>query len=409
MDSSINREEAYSKSLSLLKNCSTRFGFLASLEKSDNYKRIWARDSMITSLAALLTDSKPLHRQVKYSLLTLCKYQHKHGMIPSNVEPFFNKVSYGGSAGRIDSLLWFLIGFGQYVKRTNDRSMLKRCYKKFKRSYSLVHLYEFNEKGFIYVPQGGDWADQYINEGYILYDQLLYYKALEEFIYVRKRLGKDVDKYENILSSLRKKILVNYWLEKRHANSKYVYNKVLYKIFSSKKNYSKPYLLPYFNPSGYGNRFDAFANILALHFNILSDVKKNSLLNYISLNFSSRTKHLIPAFYPVITSKDREWDDLRNNYLTEFRNKPYHYHNGGLWPMLTAFYACYLSHKNKPSALKYLDAINHANSLPSNSWHFHEYLSGKSFRALGTKYMAWNAASSIMAYECIINNKRLFL
>jgi hypothetical protein len=33
--------------------------------------------------------------------------------------------------------------------------------------------WEFNNKGLLYVPLSGNWADEYITDGYVLYDQLL--------------------------------------------------------------------------------------------------------------------------------------------------------------------------------------------------------------------------------------------
>jgi len=53
--------------------------------------------------------------------------------------------------------------------------------------------------------------------------------------------------------------------------------------------------------------------------------------------FTKRTKNLLPAFWPSIREGDAEWKKLRNNYSVRFRNKPYHYHNGGLWPFINGF------------------------------------------------------------------------
>ena len=44
--------------------------------------------------------------------------------------------------------------------------------------FSLMDAWEFNGKHLLYVPQSGDWADEYIQHGYILFDQLLRVWAL---------------------------------------------------------------------------------------------------------------------------------------------------------------------------------------------------------------------------------------
>lgn len=403
----IDRKDAYEQSKNILKECATPHGFKAAAKEKGGYERIWGRDSMVCSLAALLTEDKVLHAQVKKSLLTLLKFQHKHGQIPSNVDVKKKKVSYGGGAGRIDAMLWFLIGFGQYVKRTKDVAFAKCHYEKFKKTIGLMDLYEFNDRGFIYVPKTGDWADEYIQEGYILYDQLLYYKALQEYIYIRRKLRKTTAKQEMDCKKLKKKILVNFILKKKNITSKHVYNKTLFKKSIKKKKYRIPYLLPYFNPSEYGYRFDGFANALAFHCKILTRKKEKEIIKYIKSVFSTNTHFLIPAFYPSITKSDPEWAELIENYSASFKNETHQYHNGGLWPMITGFYASALGEKYPKKAIEYLDGINWANK--KNNWDFPEYLNGKTFARGGKHKQAWSAAAGIMAYETIINEKSLFI
>ena len=53
----------------------------------------------------------------KNTLETLANHQHAIGTIPSNVLISGDKseVSYGGLAGRVDAVTWFVIGVCQYV------------------------------------------------------------------------------------------------------------------------------------------------------------------------------------------------------------------------------------------------------------------------------------------------------
>ncbi len=401
----VDRNEAYENSLKLLYNCSTPNGFVASSEENYNYKRVWGRDSMICSLGALMTKDKNLISQVKKSLLTLIKFQHKQGQIPSNVEVSTKKISYGMSTGRIDATLWFLIVFSQYIKRTSDISFLKKYYENIKRALSICHLYEFNDRGFIYVPKGGDWADEYIQEGYVLYDQLLYYKAIEEFIYLRKKLNKEIKDYGKRLDNLKNRILVNFWFDKGNKNSSYVYHRILFERYSGKKKYQKDYLLPYFNPSGYGFRFDGMGNSLALLFDIVGDKKEKKIRDYIQNNFSKSSKYLLPAFYPPITSKDIEWGELKCSYSSKFKNKPNQYHNGGLWPVVTGFYVASL--KDKEIAGKYLDGINNAN-FPNGEFIFPEFINSKTFKSGGHKKMAWSGVASIIGFNHL-KGRRVFV
>ena len=404
-----DREKAYAKSMEVLFACSTENGFKAAVDSDIHspYNRIWARDSMICSMAALISEDEFLIGQVKKSLKTLLKFQYKYGQIPSNVNIAENKVSYGGSAGRIDPSLWFLIGFSQYIKRTDDIKFLKAHYPQFKKTINLMHLYEFNERNFIYVPKSGDWADEYIQEGYVLYDQLLYYQALKETSYIRKKMGKNTDQVDKKIKTLKKYININFWVLAKNINNENVYNKVVFKKALKKKRHKLNYLLPYFNPSGYGIPFDGMGNSLALNMDILPKEKQQMLKNYIKLNFSKKTDYLMPAFTPPIKPGNYEWEELKSNYSVKFRNKPYEYHNGGLWPLITGFYAAALAKNDTEEAIKYLDGINRANK--KRKWGFFEFENGKTLKPGGTRKQAWSAAAGILAYQTIINHKKLFL
>ena len=56
---------------------------------------------------------------------------------------------------------------------------------------------------------------------------------------------------------------------------------------------------------------------------------------------------MVPAFWPPITENDPEWDQLKANYSHTFKNKPYHYHNGGVWPMVNGFWGMALNRAGK--------------------------------------------------------------
>ncbi|MGM5484129.1 MAG: amylo-alpha-1,6-glucosidase [Nanobdellota archaeon] len=390
--------KAYDKAEKMLENCTNSFGFTAAKNKTSNgkYKRIWGRDSMICSLAALKTNNATLLKAAKKSLITLASYQHEQGEIPSNVDPFKKEVSFGGTAGRVDANLWFLIGFGQYVKKTGDLGLAKRYFPKFRKTIKLVRVHEFNHKSLIYVPMTGDWADEYIQEGYVLYDQLLYLQAFKEFRYLSELLDKDdKKKIDEKINKLKYNINVNYWLVKKNLNKSY--NKIIYE---RALNMKKPYFFPYFNPGGYGSYFDLFANSLSIITGVASDYQENKINSFVRKKFPDS---YIPAFSPVITKKSPLWNILINNYGKFFRNKPYEYHNGGIWPMVLGFYAA----SKKEKGRKILSAINNLNS--KNDWEFNEVFNGKSIKPNGTKFQAWSAAATLLATEVCINGKKVFL
>lgn len=407
-----SRTESYRRSLDLLKMCTTSHGFIASADQQGAYKRVWSRDGIICGLAALMTDDKKLIRGFRKTIDTLMAYQHKLGFMPSNVDPVHKKVSYGGSAGRVDATIWAVIAIGQYYKRTKDKKILKQYYHNIKKIMRVLDIWEFNDKDFIYVPMGGDWADEYINEGYILYDQLLYLQALREYADIRKELGKKNTKQLRKAKNFLELIEVNYYLLRKNSNSPLVYNKVVFEKGIRENLHKKDHLLPYFNPAGYGKRFDGFANVLAMLFDAVSSPVQEVITKHMVHTFTyKKTKQLVPAFWPVIT-RGADFSKLRDRYSVAFRNKPYEYHNGGLWPFINGFYAAAVAETNKTLAREVLDAVNWANARAkkkAHAWGFYEFINGETFNVGGMKHQAWSAAGGIIAYEAAINGKRVFL
>ena len=109
------QNSSYKKALDLLYQASSDDGFLASAVAHSNYKRVWARDGVICGLAALASGDAQLIATFERTLAILARNQHGTGTIPSNVLVTQNheEGSYGGLAGRVDAVTWFIIGVCQ--------------------------------------------------------------------------------------------------------------------------------------------------------------------------------------------------------------------------------------------------------------------------------------------------------
>ncbi len=406
-------EEGYKQAVKILEQCCTPHGLTASPIKKANYQRIWGRDSVIMGIATLYTGNEKLISCFKESLLTLAKYQGKHGEIPSNVSVEEDEVSYGKLTGRVDADLWFVIGCVEYYRHTKDHAFLENIFPAIKKCIWLLGAWEFNLRDFIYVPQTGDWADEYIHHGYILFDQLLYYRALKNYAYGLECIGEECKQYKQKSDRLKKQIDSNYWLLHRKPDKKYIYHEILFKkgkkFFPEQKNY----WLSFFSPVGYGYRFDALANVLVSLFGIAAKTHTKEVDQFINERFGKSTNYLLPAFHPVIDTIDKEWDELQMSFSYTFRNKPYEYHNGGLWPMVTGFYVMDLAKRGKKKlAEKYLEGINEANKKSQQKggkWDFHEFLHGKNFQPMGMRKQGWSAAAAVLGYHAVKNPKKIIL
>jgi GH15 family glucan-1,4-alpha-glucosidase len=386
---------AYNKAIELLQRASSAEGFLASAQDISNYKRVWARDGVICGLSALASGDEKLIETFKKTIETLAKYQHKNGTIPSNVMTTEGEteVSYGGLAGRVDAVTWFIIGVCQYAFYKNDVAFIEEYTDVIERCLKLLEAWEFNNKHLVYVPLSGNWADEYITDGYVLYDQLLRIWALKCYNHFVKR--NDIsEKTEKIIEQIEINFTPNSFGEKYHERA---YNEA--KIFQ--------FMPCSFSPAGYKTQFDAFANALALILNIGSQDFQETITNYF-INLQKQTNfQLIPAFWPPIQTTDIDWQLLKNNCKYEFRNYQNEFHNGGTWAMVNGFYGLALVSKNKKQEAKeLLGHINEINAI--EDFGFYENFNSETEAPNGVKYCAWSAAATVMLHQSIhINFKFL--
>nr|WP_294774254.1 glycoside hydrolase 100 family protein [uncultured Flavobacterium sp.] len=382
---------AYHKAINLLCEVASPNGFLASAENTTNYKRVWARDGVICGLAALASGDEELIAAFKNTLDTLAKNQHSIGTIPSNVliSEEKNEVSYGGLAGRVDAVTWFIIGVCQYAYYKGDAAIISEYNSHIEKGFSLLEAWEFNNKHLLYVPLSGNWADEYITDGYVLYDQLLRIWALKSYNYFAKSEAL-TDKIEKITTQIQINFMPDYHGERYHERA---YNEVEFKDFMPCS----------FSPSGYKTQFDAFANSLAVLLNIGSSEFQNKILDYAD-NLASETKlGLLPAFWPPVFETDEHWNLLKNNCKYEFRNYPYEFHNAGSWPMVNGFFGLALADKGEnQKATKILEKINEANALKEFS--FYENFNTQTTAPNGVSFCSWSAAATVLVHQSLHHN-----
>jgi len=403
-------EEGYEQALALLRACTTVDGFVASPTENHNYRRVWGRDGAILSLAALLSGDHELAETARKTFETLAAHQGPHGEIPSNVDTVSERISYGGTTGRVDADLWFIIGCGEYWRMSGDDAFLEKLLPTIEKVRFLLGAWEFNNRGLLYIPLTGDWADEYLHNGYVLYDQLLYLQAQRSLSHMHAAVhGSDDHLLNEKISRLRHLIRANYWFYGDTPDD--VYHQVLYqKGLQAAAHCAGSHWMASFSPSGYSYRFDAFANVLASLFGVADDSQCSKIDEFISGELVNDELALLPAFYPVIKPVDEDWEELQMMFSYTFKNKPYEFHNGGLWPMVTGFYVADLARRRQTrKARKYLQAIHQANAMTmeGEAWGFPEFVHGEKLTPGGTRHQGWSAAGAVIGHHAL-DEQQLF-
>lgn len=377
-------QEAYNKSVNLLKSLLAgaeheNIGFFASAVDKDNYKRLFARDAFWIFMASILSQDRTLIKGCRDSIRTLARYQREDGAIPSNVS-FDGKISYGIINPRVDSTVLYVIGCIRFARRYPEERILEDFLGSIKKAFTyLENIWENKKYELLFIPRAGNWADEYLQQGIVLYDEVLWYMAVKEYSNVLKKIDKQKsDYYSKKAERIKKLINEKFWIgnsgeDKGHISSrlsnKFDFEKVGYYIhfFYSQDRSS----MQFDYPQGI---FDAFGNILAMLAEIPSKEQSIKIVNFIE-EISLNKYPLIPAHYPFFPE-----ETFRSQKLHQFRFKQFvgHYHNGGLWAWYTGlFVAAMVKNSETKTALKFCEGIMRANNEKKDGLDYYEYHTGK--------------------------------
>lgn len=360
-------------------------GIMATAVEVDNYASIWSRDSMMTGITGLMANDKKIIEGYKASIQSLALYQNSAGQLPSNIS--FNngktKISYGSLVGRVDATTWWIVGVCVYLLNINDEELKNKLEKNVKQALSILDAWEINNRGFIYTPLGGNWADEYITEGYTLYDNVLRYWALE--------VAGNV--YQNEIWTQKAKSIKDLLIENFNITDS-INPKYHSKAFQELKKDKLKYLPLSLSANGYNTKWDMAGNALAL----LLGINENYLemIDYLKELNSEFNHWMLPVFYPIIRETDWQWNLLINNYSYKFKNFPNHFHNGGSWPIFLGWLSLGLrtnGEENIPNQI----LENFESLLAKNqAKNFNEYYVSNTLEPNGTDHLCFSASGYLL-------------
>nr|MBC7611823.1 zeta toxin family protein [Pseudopedobacter sp.] len=385
--------------IEVLNSASSNVGIKASSQETDNYNRIWARDSAVSSLAILTNQITHLYPNIKASIVTLQSAANLFGQIPSNVSTdeggIINGISFGGPVGRTDTSFWWLIMSISYLQQQPDAALRSSIYEQAKIIFRLADSWEFNGKHLMYVPMSSNWADEYVTHGYVLYDQLLRFWALNlASNYFNQQI------WNKKASAIKTAIKQHYLLEAELEDSLYTeaQRKEL-KDFDLEKRF-----IASFSPGDRIEKYDTWSIGLLFLLKIPSQQSGIKLEKAINKIFVEAKGKGIPAFYPLITSDDKLFDFIKLNHHYRFKNHPGHFHNGGIWPVVNGFLISGLKISGfSKTAMLIMDALNQNLINENANVPFTEYFDFFEAKPFGVSNLCFSASGYLLAKQSLIN------
>lgn len=392
--------KGYDEALATLRRNITPLGFSACslsdnevLGTDENYRSVWARDSCMTIMGTVLVEDEEIRRAQRTTLETLLAHLSPVGQVPSNVRIDSGIPDYSGVGGicSVDSGLWFIIGFFNYIRVTGDLQFLRAHLRGLRLAMNWLAAHDSNNDGLLEIPEAGDWTDLFARSYNVLYDEVLWYRCNLCYGRLLEWSGdavRAVD-YFSHANFIRSQILDRFWPDTTRTNQPFA------ALQFSLGDVS--YLLAEITPFGFSWRCDVFGNVLAYLFHVV-DIDKARRTFHFLWGVGANDPFPVACLYPPVNAGDPDWKPY---YATNLLNLPGHYHNGGIWPMVGGFWVRYLHrlglHQLACRELYRLALLNQQGM--QSSWEFNEWAHGRTGKPMGKRYQAWSAASYIRACQ----------
>lgn len=345
------------------------------------YPEPYTRDLMLSILGVLVSDNEELIASYRNVLERLAINQTRHGHIPSMIHDPKN-------LGSSDTTPLFLLATGIFRKFSGEHFFLEAAVE---RSLTWMEYQSPSDEYLIAQQPTSDWRDEQWTIGFSLFVNALTYSYL-----------KMLNHFER--ADLMKKAMEHFTLtggaNPHHLHEGMVVKAKPYYAFWSYKIYSS-------------ERVDLLGNSIAILSGLASHSRAEHILSSIEAECKEMHKKgdlavdLAPNFFPFILPGDDDWRERYEQY-----NKPGDYHNGGIWPFISAFHIAALvsagKHKlaeEKLYALTDLITVSHNKTL---KYGFNEWYKAQNGQPMGQDWQTWSAALYLYAVKCVAQKSTPF-
>lgn len=367
-------------SIALLKRNLTPGGILAATPgpraAKRGYTAIFGRDAAVCAIGMALSGDATLERVASAGLRTLAQYQAPNGQIPKFVETHGREADFW-YLGCIDSTLWWLIAIAFLDSRGLPPGLRRRYAAQIKLAIQWLLAQEHQRFFLLQQNEASDWADIMPRSGFVLYTNALWYLVKKLYRIARARETRAsfnglFHPFSAGLAEYRRARLLNAYALRRARN--------------------RDLYLSFVNFSFFGEEGDVFGNVLAL----LTGAADGRACRR-TLRALNRAQVHEP--YPVraVVRPIKRNSPLWRLYMGRHRqNFEWQYHNGGIWPMVGAFWIAALVRCGGRKRAR-AELVKLARACEQSNWRFTEWLHGTTLSPRGMAGQSWNAAGYLLA------------
>jgi hypothetical protein len=404
----VTTNDASSAARGLLQQCVAADGFMAATDWK-HYRSVWARDACITSLGAMLTGEEQLLEGTRRTLLSLGRHANAYGQVPNAI---WGDARYWdwGENGSVDGTAWFAVAALRYADVSKDSSTLDELLGRVEIAIRWLRHQDVSGMGLIHSPAAGDWMDSSLNRsGRLLYVNTLYYWALRLAVTRSLECGPGPDS-----SELAATINTLLWPEEDADLASHLWS------LTNRRSLGWPHTAfeSAYRAAIRPDRRFYISHITYGRFVNVCDVLGQCLTMVSGLASQSRAEHILQYFreadiaspYPsrvfdrTFTADDGSgmFDPVADQRQDpKWRNAPFSYHNGAVWPFVGGFHAAAVKHHGCAEEFQsLLQGLEAANSGPDGEWLFPEWRDGASGAPGGSAFQAWNAGAYLFAELC---------
>lgn len=409
-------EECHRRSLELLRRSATADGFVASPDFA-HYAAVWTRDAAVACLGAYRAGGEDLVEGAVRTLDTLARLQSPLGQIPGAYWPE-RRLWDWGEAGCTDASAWFVIVLADLHRATGDAAIVERLWPSAERAFTWLRYQDANNTGLLNAPEAGDWMDSSLGRGgKVLHVNVLYYWAALSLEHLAGMVGRApaVDP-----ADVRRRINLLFWPEEG-ADLAELLSHVPYPpgaaafphraspVAFAQAAEERRFYLSHVVHAAFVDRCDVLANLLGVATGVADSSRAALILDY--LDEAAVAEPYPTRTWPEPVTEEHDpwgmWNRPAEAAIpARWRNPPFQYHNGAVWPYVGAFHAAARAAVGrKQEAEDLLERVAAANRV--GEWGFHEWLHGRSGEPGGAPAQTWNAGAFVLAYHLLETGARL--